>query len=193
MYTVCLYGAASDRVGDRMIESVEELGRRIGLEGYSMIYGAGASGLMGAAARGIVAVGGTLIGVTPHFMHTTEPLFYDCTQMINTETMAERKEIMENNADAFVVVPGGIGTFDEFFQILTLKELGQQGNKPIILFSVDGYYDELCAMMRAADEKGFLRPTVMSLFSVCRTVDDVMKTLKEQLDAVSEESGSEKK
>lgn len=187
MYTVCLYGAASDRVADSMVDAVYELGRRIGLAGYSMIYGAGASGLMGAAARGIVSVGGTLIGVTPHFMHTTEPLFYDCTTMIDTETMAERKEIMENNAQAFVVVPGGIGTFDEFFQILTLKELGQQGGKPIILFNADGYYNELCAMMKAANEKGFLRPAVMSLFTVCDTVDDVMKALETQLAEVKPE------
>ncbi len=188
MSTICLYGAASDRVSGSMINAVEDLGRRIGLAGFSMIYGAGASGLMGAAARGIVSAGGILIGVTPHFMHTTEPLFNDCTQMIDTETMAERKEIMENNADAFVVVPGGIGTFDEFFQILTLKELNQQGRKPIILFNVDGYYNEFCAMMKAADEKGFLRPTVMSLFTVCDSVDDVMNALETELEEVKKEA-----
>ena len=81
------------------------------------------------------AEGGKIVGVTPHFMHKLEPVSDLCTELIATETMAERKTIMEEKADAFVIVPGGIGTFDEFFQILTLRVLGRH-SKPIILYNV---------------------------------------------------------
>ncbi len=140
MATICLYGAASDRISDDYRDDVFALGAEMGKRGHKMIYGAGATGLMGAAARGMDSVGGHVIGVTPHFMHELEPV-YDCTELINTETMAERKNIMEKYGEAFVIVPGGIGTFDEFFQVLTLKELGRLGKKPIVLFNVDGYYN----------------------------------------------------
>ncbi|MDO4622588.1 MAG: TIGR00730 family Rossman fold protein [Eubacteriales bacterium] len=182
MACICLYGAASDRIQEDYIETVEELGRQIAGHGHSMIYGAGASGLMGAAARGMTEAGGYIIGVTPHFMHEFEPI-YECTEVIDTETMAERKVIMESRADAFIVVPGGIGTFDEFFQILTLKELDRLGNKPIILLNVEGYYNELYAMMQAANAKGFFREKVMKLFSICSTPEEAMAELDAQLAA----------
>lgn len=180
MACICVYGAASDRIRVSYVESVEHLGHLIALHNHSIIYGAGASGLMGAVARGMTEYGGHVIGVTPHFIHKFEPI-YDCSEIINTETMAERKSIMESHADAFIVVPGGIGTFDEFFQILTLKELDQLGNKPIVLLNVDHYYDELHSMMKAANEKGFLREKVMNLFSVCSTAEEALDVIETQL------------
>ena len=180
MACICVYGAASDRINKGYIESVEHLGRLLAEKEHSIIYGAGASGLMGAVARGMKESGGYVIGVTPHFMHKFEPVF-ECTEIIDTETMAERKTVMETRADAFIVVPGGVGTFDEFFQILTLKELDQLGNKPIVLLNVDHYYDELYTMMKAANAKGFLRENVMHLFSVCDTPEEAVATIEEQL------------
>ena len=154
MSVICVYGPARENIDPIFIKETEKLGRMIGMRGHKMIYGAGASGLMGAAARGMSAVDGYIIGVTPHFMHKFEPV-YECTKIIETKTMAERKSVMEQKADAFIVVPGGVGTFDEFFQILTLKELGQLSNKPIVLFNLDGYFDELRNLMITAEQKGF--------------------------------------
>ena len=114
---VTLYGSASDRIDRAYIEGVEELGRAIANRGHTMVFGAGSTGLMGAAARGMHKGGGRIIGVTPHFMHTLEPVSTLCTELIATETMAERKTIMEEKADAFIITPGGLGTLDEFFQI----------------------------------------------------------------------------
>ena len=122
---ITLYGSASDRIDRAYIDGVEALGRAIAKRGHTMVFGAGSTGLMGAAARGMHAEGGNIIGVTPHFMHTLEPVSTLCTELIATETMAERKTIMEEKADAFVITPGGLGTLDEFFQILTLKILGR--------------------------------------------------------------------
>jgi len=181
MSTICLFGAASDKINGKYIEDVEELGRRMGKAGFAMIYGAGGSGLMGAAARGMTEVKGKIIGVTPRFMHKIEPVYDMCTELIDTKTMAERKEVMQDRADAFIIVPGGVGTFDEVFQIITLKELGQLGNKPIVLLNIDGYYNEFQQMMLAANGKGFLRRHVMSMYHVCNDIDDALSTIKEEL------------
>ncbi len=176
-YTICMYGAASPNIDSIYIEEVEKLGNLIGEHHHKLIYGGGASGLMGACARGVRAKGGSVIGVVPAFMNGFEPIFEDCTQMIKTETMGQRKEVMEDNADAFVIVPGGIGTFDEFFQILTLRELGR-ADEPIILFDVNFYYDDLIYYMDKCIHKGFIRPKVQELFSVCRTAEEVIRTIE---------------
>lgn len=180
MATICLYGAASDRISNDYRDDVFQLGQEIGRRGHKMIYGAGATGLMGAAARGMDDVNGYIIGVTPHFMHTIEPI-YPCTELINTETMAERKYIMEKQGEAFVIVPGGIGTFDEFFQVLTLKELGQLEKKPIVLFNVDGYYNPLVDAIRYGYNRGFVRPGVMELFHVCDTPAEVLNVIESEI------------
>lgn len=180
MATICLYGAASDRISDDYRDDVFALGAEMGTRGHRLIYGAGATGLMGAAARGMDSVGGHVIGVTPHFMHELEPV-YDCTELINTETMAERKNIMEKYGEAFVIVPGGIGTFDEFFQVLTLKELGRLGNKPIVLFNVDGYYNPLVDAIRYGFKRGFIRPGALELFHVCDTPAEVLDIIEKEI------------
>ena len=96
-----MYGAASNNIDVNYFRQAEAFGRGIGKRGYSLIYGGGGSGLMGAAARGVRAEGGKVISVVPNFMYEVEDIFGDCTQMIRTETMAERKSIMEDNGDAF--------------------------------------------------------------------------------------------
>lgn len=174
---ICIYAAASDKIEGKYIQSVELLGEKLAKEGHSLIYGAGGTGLMGAAARGFRKGNGEVIGVAPKFMHEIEPLFKDCTQFIETEDMADRKEIMENGCDAFVIVPGGIGTFDEFFQTLTLKELGQH-NKPIVVFNFDNYYTKLLSYMDDCIVKGFIKPRVRALFAVAASHNDVLKALK---------------
>ena len=147
---ITLYGSASDRIDSAYIEGVEALGRAIAKRGHTMVFGAGSTGLMGAAARGMHAARGHIIGVTPHFMHTLEPISTLCTELIATETMAERKTIMEEKADAFIITPGGLGTLDEFFQILTLKILGRH-DKPIVLYNINGYWDSLLGVIGAAE------------------------------------------
>ena len=175
--TICLYGGASDNVPPEYIETVEELGRRMTQRGHSLIYGGGASGMMGAAARGVTSEGGSVIGVIPKFLNVFEPIYDKCTAEIKTETMACRKEVMEENGEAFIVAPGGIGTFDEFFQVLTLKELGRH-NRPIVLYNFDHYYDSLVKVIRECIGVGFIRARVAELFDVCCTVDEVLDCIE---------------
>ena len=174
---ITLYGAASDRIDRAYFEGVEALGRAIARRGHTMVFGAGSTGLMGAAARGVAAEHGNIIGVTPHFMHTLEPVSELCTELIATETMAERKAIMEEKADAFVIVPGGIGTFDEFFQILTLKVLGRH-NKPIILYNINGFWDNMIAVIGTDLIKGFINTKTADCFAICETPESVFEEIE---------------
>ncbi len=177
---VCLYGAAKDTIDDIYKQSAYELGKEIAKAGYIMSFGAGSTGLMGACARGVTENGGVTIGVTPHFMHKFEPI-YKSTETIECKTMAERKETLENLSDAFVIAPGGIGTMDEFFQIITLKEL-QQTDKPVILFNAEGYYDKLIEAMQYMLDEGFLRHNAFTLFRVADTPEEVIFKIQKELD-----------
>ena len=173
---ITLYGAASNAIDEIYKKKVYELGREMAERGHTMVYGAGGGGLMGAAAQGLYDHGGKIIGVTPHFMNTVEPINEHCTEFIATETMSERKDIMENMADAFVIVPGGIGTFDEFFQALTLKKLGRH-NKPIILYNVNAFWDNMLAVVGADMFKGFIANDIGTYFNVCETALTTIDTL----------------
>ncbi|MBQ9157637.1 MAG: TIGR00730 family Rossman fold protein [Eubacterium sp.] len=175
--TICVYGAASSNIDDIYIAETERLGRELGARRHKLIYGGGASGLMGACARGVAAASGEVIGVVPKFMSAFEALNRDCTEFIETETMSERKDIMESRADAFIIVPGGIGTMDEFFQVLTLEELKRK-SAPIILFNINGYYDTLIHFIDDCVKKGFIRVAVKDLFRVCDDPNDALDIIE---------------
>lgn len=175
--TICMYGAASDNIDSIYIEKTEELGKVIAERKHKLIYGGGATGLMGACARGAAQANGIIIGVVPAFMDEFELLNDKCTKLIRTKTMSERKQIMEDNADAFIIVPGGIGTFDEFFQVLTLAELKQK-NAPIVLFNINGYYDDLISLIDGCIHKGFIRQNVKDLFCVCSSPDETLDKIE---------------
>ena len=121
-----------------------------------MVFGAGQTGVMGAAARGVLAAGGKMVGIAPSFFQKPGILEENCTELILTETMRERKSIMEDRAEAFIMTPGGIGTFEEFYEILTLRQLGRH-NKPIAILNTKDYYRPLMEMQERAMEQGFLR------------------------------------
>ncbi len=188
--TICMYGAASNRIDPKYVDAVEAFGREIALKGYRLIYGGGSSGLMGACARGVISEGGTVIGVTPHFLHVMEPVFEECTETIRTESMAMRKQVMEENADAFVIVPGGIGTYDEFFQTLTLKDLGRH-HKPIVLYNIDGYFQPTIDLIRTGIEEGFINGHVALAFSVANSLEDVFRQIEEEIAQASETEETE--
>ena len=133
--TICMYGAASDRIDSIYINAAEALGKEIAKRHHKLIYGGGASGLMGACANGVLENGGEVTGVV------------------------------------------GIGTFDEFFQILTLTELGRSA-KPIIVYNVSGFYDDTIAIIDKLIGMGFIRESVKSLFSVCETPEEVLNAIE---------------
>ncbi len=171
--TICVYGAASDHIDSHYMKMVETLGEKMAKRGHALVYGAGASGLMGAVARGVHRENGTIIGVAPTFFNVDGVLFEHCTELISTETMRERKQIMEDRADAFIMVPGGVGTFDEFFEILTLKQLNRH-NKAMTIFNINHYYDALSNMMEQGVSEGFISAPTMDLYQVMDDADAIL-------------------
>ena len=161
---ICIYGASSNRLEPRYYEDARRFGTLLAEGGHSLIFGGGAGGLMGACAEG--ASGAEIIGVAPRFFDEPGILYPGCTRMIYTETMRERKAIMEEEAEAFVVLPGGIGTFEEFFETLTLKQLGRHG-KPIALLNTLGCYDAMQELLRRSAETGFMSANCLKLYALC--------------------------
>lgn len=174
---ICIYGASSNLIERSYIDATEVLGEKMGANGHCLVYGGGANGLMGAAARGFVKGGGKVIGVAPSFFNVDGILFEQCEEFIYTETMRERKGIMEHKSDAFVMVPGGVGTFDEFFEILTLKQLGQH-KKPIAVFNINGYYNSLSQMLENAVEHKFMTRECLELAPVFDDADKLIEYLE---------------
>ena len=171
---ICVYGAASPTIDEEYKVKVEKMGEEMAKRGHSLVFGGGGHGLMGAAARGVRTGGGHILGVIPKFFEDEdiEALFLDCDELIEPDTMRERKQIMEDNADAFIVVPGGIGTFEEFFEILTLKQLCRH-NKPIAIYNIKGYYNELLTAIEKATEKNFIRGGCMDLFHISEELESI--------------------
>lgn len=155
---ICMYGAASTEISEVYINAVEQLGEILGKRGHSLVFGAGDGGLMGAAARGFHKAHAHVMGVAPTFFKETtiEKLYEESDVIVYTESMGLRKSVMESNADAFIVMPGGIGTLDELFQIMTMKQL-KVLNKPIALFNVNHFYDPLIQLMQIGLDEKFLR------------------------------------
>ncbi|MBQ4568502.1 MAG: TIGR00730 family Rossman fold protein [Ruminococcus sp.] len=176
---ICVFGAASPKIDNVYIEKVEELGREMVKRGHSLVFGGGNNGLMGAAARGVMMEGGYIEGVIPSFFENEdiEEVFPHCDNIFETRTMRERKQMMEEMSNAFIIVPGGIGTFEEFFEIMTLRQLCRH-NKPIALYNVSGYYNELNTMMKAAVEKGFVRSAMEELYLTTDSLEELFKFLE---------------
>lgn len=171
---ICVFGAASPTIDPEYIALVEQLGKEMAKRGHSLVFGGGGNGLMGAAARGVRSEGGYVLGVVPKFFdeENVEAIYEFCDELILPDTMRQRKQIMEDNADAFIVVPGGIGTFEEFFEILTLKQLCRH-NKPIAIYNLKGYYDEINHAMEQAMKKNFIRHDCRELYFITKDLDEL--------------------
>ncbi len=174
---ICLYGASSQNIHPDYLAGVEAFGRAMGRRGHGLLFGGGDKGLMGAAARGVKAEHGRVIGVAPRFFNVDGALYPHCDEFFYTDTMRQRKQILEDKADAFVAVPGGIGTFDELFEILTLKQLGRH-SKPIALLNLRGYYDPLLALLEKAMAEGFMKEECRGLWAAFDKADDLLDHLE---------------
>ena len=169
---ICIFGASSDSILPEYLSSAENFGRMIAEGGHTMLFGGGAHGVMGAAARGASAAGGSIIGIAPSFFDREGVLFGGCTEFIFTETMRERKAALEDGADAFAVLPGGIGTYEEFFEVLVLCQLGRM-SKPIAVYNVAGCYNKLRELLESVVDGGFMQPSCLSLCRFCTDIDEI--------------------
>ena len=170
---VCVYGAASDLIDDVFKNAGIELGKKLVDNGHNLVFGGGDGGMMGAVHKGVKMNGGKSYGIAPTWMQGFEGLVEDVDGFIYTKSMSERKDLFVKYSDAFIISPGGLGTMDEFFEILTLKKLDQ--NKcPVILFNINHIYDELIKFMDIMVENELIPSSKSNLFEVAITVDEVI-------------------
>ena len=170
---ICIFGASSDRLEKEYYDAARRLGVLIGRGGHTLVYGGGRDGLMGACAEGVIASGGSLVGIAPRFFDEGDVLLKEHGAFIFTDTMAERKSKMEELADAFIVLPGGVGTLEEFFEVFTLRLLGRHG-KNIVLLNTLGYFDGLYALIADSIEKGFTAKDALSCLPLCTTEEEAL-------------------
>ncbi len=182
---ICVFGAASPTIDEKYKVAVEHMGEEMAKRGHSLVFGGGGNGLMGAAANGVRRGGGYILGVIPKFFddENVEEVCDFCDELIEPDTMRQRKQIMEDNADAFIIVPGGIGTFEEFFEILTLKQLCRH-NKPIAIYNIMGYYNELIYAMEKSIEKNFIRDNCRDLYFVTEDMEEMFKYIETPADRI---------
>lgn len=170
---ICVFGASGTDIDKKYVSETEELGFRLAKKGHGLIFGGGRNGLMGAAARGFTRGGGHITGVAPEFFNIPGVLYEKCDEFVYPDSMRDRKKYMEDNADAFIVAPGGIGTYEEFLEVLTLKQLARM-SKPIVLFNVNGYFNKLNELIEDNVKTGFVRAQTLELYKVSEDIDEVI-------------------
>ena len=173
---VCVYSASSTKIAPVYFAVAEELGRLLASKGINLINGAGSIGLMGTTSNATLAAGGTVTGVIPRFMVEQNWHHNGLTQLIETETMHERKQLMAEMSDGVIALPGGCGTMEELLEIITWKQLGLY-LKPIIILNVQGFYDPLLEMLQRAIDGNFMRPEHRAIWLVATSAQEAIDLL----------------
>jgi uncharacterized protein (TIGR00730 family) len=153
---ICVYCGASNTVDARYLALATDLGIQIAARGDTLVYGGASVGLMGALARGVHAGGGRVVGIIPQTLVDKEVSYTACDELITVHTMRERKALMDARSDAFLALPGGLGTLEEITEIMSQRAL-KISDKPLILLDLDGYYQPLVTLFDHMASMGFLR------------------------------------
>ena len=164
-FSVCVYCGSRPGASPEFAKTAQVVGTWIGQHGGQLVYGGGNSGLMGEVARATLKAGGRVVGIIPKALLEKEWALDDCTELHVVETMHERKRMMAERADAFIALPGGIGTFEELFEVWTWRQLGYH-DKPVGLLNAQGYYDGLLAFMASTVKAEFLTDWQMQLLQI---------------------------
>ena len=173
---VCVYSASSTKIAPVYFAAAEELGRLLAMRGINLINGAGSIGLMAATSDACLATGGAVTGVIPRFMVEQDWQHKGLTQLIVTETMHERKQIMAEMSDGVIALPGGCGTMEELLEIITWKQLGIYLN-PIVILNIDGFYNPLLEMLQRAIDGNFMRPEHQNIWQVATSAQEAVELL----------------
>ncbi len=174
--SVCVYCGSSSKVDEVHKKSAVDLGKALAGQGWSVVYGGGRVGLMGLAADAVLEAGANVIGIIPSHIQEREIEHTELTELHVVDSMHTRKQMMVDKSDAFVILAGGLGTLDEFFELLTWKQLGLH-DKAIVVCNIDGYWDKLLGTIDHLAEKGFMRPEDKA-FRIVERVEDVIEALK---------------
>ena len=175
-FSVCVYCGSRPGADPGFSDTARQVGQWIGEHGGQLVYGGGRNGLMGIVADATLAAGGRVVGVIPKALVEKEWAHTGCTELHIVDTMHERKRIMAEHADAFLSLPGGIGTLEEFFEVWTWRQLGYHA-KPVGLLNLNGYYDHLLAFLATSVSSGFMNDWQMDLIHVAGDAEPLMQQL----------------
>jgi len=185
--TVCVYCGSSPGTNPRFIEAAAAFGKILGENGIRLVYGGGSLGLMGAVATAALDHGGSVTGIIPEFLNTRERMLSRVQELIVTPDMHERKRLMFERSDAFVALPGGVGTLEELVEQLTWQQLGRH-SKPILLANIDGFWEPLLALITHMRATQFIRPGFPVEVIKAERVEDILPRLRAAAALVSEEA-----
>jgi len=183
--SICVYCGSGPGADPAFIEAAMELGREMAAAGVRLVYGGGSVGLMGAIAEAVIDNGGEVTGIIPEFLTAREHALREVQEMIVTRDMHERKRLMFERADAFVALPGGVGTLEELVEQLTWAQLGRH-KKPILLANVENFWDPLCTLLDHMRSMEFIRAGLTFELLVADDMADVLPRLREAARRVSE-------
>jgi uncharacterized protein (TIGR00730 family) len=186
--TICVYCGSGPGTNPRFVEGAIALGKALAENGIRLVYGGGSIGLMGAVATSVLDHGGTVTGIIPDFLTTRENALKRVQEMIVTPDMHERKRLMFERSDAFVALPGGIGTLEELVEQLTWQQLGRH-SKPILLANIDGFWEPLLALLAHMRATQFIRATLAVEILKAERIEDILPRLRSA--AARAEQGAE--
>ena len=175
--TVCVYCGSGPGTSPRFVEAAIALGKALAENGIRLVYGGGSIGLMGAVATSVLDHGGTVTGIIPDFLTSRENALKRIQEMIVTPDMHERKRLMFERSDAFVALPGGIGTLEELVEQLTWQQLGRH-SKPILLANIEGFWEPLLALFTHMRATQFIRPALAVDILKAERVEDILPRLR---------------
>ncbi len=177
---ITVYCGAAEGMDPEFIERARELGAWMAGKGHRLVYGAGNSGMMGAVSDALIEGGGEAIGVTPRFFILAEETRDDLTEVVISDDMSTRRKWMIDNGDAFIALPGGMGTLDEITEVMTYKRLGLLGkvNKPVMVYNVNGYYDRFFRFLDDMRDQGFCRQLDRDNVLEVRCLEDIVRALE---------------
>jgi len=175
-FSLCVYCGSRPGVDPAFLALAEKVGRWIGQHQGQLVYGGGRSGLMGCVAQATLDAGGRVVGVIPKALVEREFANHDCTELHVVDNMHDRKRLMAERADAFLALPGGIGTFEEFFEVWTWRQLSYH-DKPIGLLNAAGYYDGLLTFLRQSVAQEFMNPWQMDLIQEGNDLERLLPAL----------------
>ena len=173
MKSISVFCGSREGNDPKIISEAYKLGQTLANQNITLVYGAAKIGIMGKVAQGTIDNGGDVVGIIPVFLKTKEIVHTQLTELVITENMHDRKVIMYEKSDGFIIIPGGFGTMDEFFEITTWGQLGLH-TKPIGILNINGYYDALIAQCKMMVERGFLKQVNLDAVVVDTTIDGLL-------------------
>jgi uncharacterized protein (TIGR00730 family) len=176
MKSISVFCGSSEGNDPKIISEAYVLGQTLAKRNMALVYGAAKIGIMGKVAQGTIDSGGDVIGIIPVFLKTKEIVHTELTELVITENMHDRKILMYEKSDGFIIIPGGFGTMDEFFEITTWGQLGLH-TKPIGILNTNGYYDALIAQCKMMVERGFLKQENLDAVVVDETIDGLLEKM----------------